>query len=92
MFLSFLTQPNRPFCDVSVELLGWTGSGVDLVQSRPGQGVLGPIPHTQLCGHCFLVMRVDTSPYLQGQGLGHSLTRPEHYTELFLLLFCVQVC
>ena len=72
MFLSFLTQPNRPFCDVSVELLGWTGSGVDLVQSRPGQGVLGPIPHTQLCGHCFLALSVHTSPYLQGQGLGHS--------------------
>jgi len=32
----------------------WDGLGVESTygQSRPGQGVLGPIPHTQLCGHC----------------------------------------
>jgi len=44
MFLSFLTQPHRPFCDVSMELLGWTGSGVDLwpVQTRAGSAQTYP--------------------------------------------------
>lgn len=72
MFLSFLTQPHRPFCDVSMELLGWTGewSRPRPVQTRAGSA--WTYPTHPAVWPLLLVMRVDTSPYLQGQGLGHS--------------------
>ena len=87
MFLSFLTQPHRPFCDVSVELLGWTGSGVDLwpVQTRAGSAwtytthpAVWPLLPGYACRHV---------PLLTRSRLGTLLTRPEHYTELFFHSF-----